>query len=173
MKFKYLLYTLLIFQCSLLWSQQQLDSTNTKNAFWEKVHFGGGIQLNIGRGHTTIGVSPSAIYELSDQFATGIGVSYLYSKNKLQDIRYHVYGVSALALYNPIKEIQLSTEFEELNVNTISIEDKDSYWIPALYIGAAYSMGRFSAMGIRYDVLYDKEKSIFDSPFTPFVRFYF
>ena len=94
------------------WSQKVADIDNEKSDFWKNVRFGGGIQLSIGNGYTTIGVSPSAIYEVSDKFATGLGVSYLYSRYKLQDLSYNVYGVSALALYNPIKGIQLSTEFE-------------------------------------------------------------
>jgi len=153
---------------------QKIDqSTTEKDTFWKRVRFGGGIQLSIGNSYTTIGVSPSAIYEVSDQFAAGIGASYLYSKHKLNDIKYNVYGASVLGLYNPIKEFQLSTEFEELNVNENYAGVKNSYWLPAWYLGVAYSMGRHVAVGIRYDVLFDEDKSIYDSAFTPFVRVYF
>ena len=141
--------------------------------FWKNVRFGGGIQLNIGRGYANVGVSPSAIYEVSEKFAFGTGVSYLYSRYKLQDVTYHVIGGSILALYNPLKEIQLSMEFEELNITEKTYNSKDSYWLPALYVGAAYSMGRNVAMGVRYDILYDENKSIYNSAFTPFVRIYF
>lgn len=155
------------------WSQKVDDSNAEKDNFWKNVRFGGGIQLSVGSGFTTVGISPSGIYEFSDKFAAGIGVSYLYSRYKLQDITYNVYGASALVLYNPIKEIQLSSEFEELNVMRNSGGEKDSYLLPAWYMGAAYSMGRRAAIGIRYDVLYDEEKSIYDSAFTPFIRVYF
>ncbi len=154
-------------------SQKLEDTTVEEESFWKRVRFGGGIQLSIGSSYTTIGVSPSAIYEVSDKFAAGLGVSYLYSKHKLNDIQYNVYGASILGLYNPIKEFQLSTEFEQLNVVQKYDNTKDSYWLPAWYLGAAYSMGRRAAVGIRYDVLYDEEKSIYDSAFTPFVRIYF
>ena len=137
------------------------------------MRFGGGMQLSIGSNYTTIGVSPSAIYEFSDTFASGIGMSYLYSKFTSQNVRYNIYGVSALVLYNPIKAIQLSTEFEELNIHENRSGTKTDYWNPALYIGAAYSMNRNVAMGVRYDVLYDENKSIYDSAFNPFVRIYF
>lgn len=170
---KGILAGILLFTSLMSWSQKATDIANEKSEFWENVRFGGGIQLSIGNGYTTIGVSPSAIYEISDKFATGVGVSYLYSRYKLQDLTYNVYGVSALALYNPIKEIQLSIEFEELSVNQKIGEDTSSYWLPALYIGAAYSMGRRAAIGMRYDVLYDEQKSIYDSAFTPFIRVYF
>lgn len=155
------------------WSQKVDDSNAEKDNFWKNVRFGGGIQLSVGSGFTTVGISPSGIYEFSDKLAAGLGVSYLYSRYKLQDITYNVYGASALVLYNPMKEIQLSSEFEELNVMRNNSGDKDSYFLPAWYMGAAYSMGRRAAIGIRYDVLYDEEKSIYDSAFTPFIRVYF
>ena len=60
-----------------------------------------------------------------------------------------------------------------MSVNQKIGDDTNSYWLPALYVGAAYSMGRHAAIGVRYDVLYDDEKSIYDSAFTPFVRVYF
>jgi long-subunit fatty acid transport protein len=156
---------------SFSWSQTKIEKT--AHPFWKNVRFGGGMQLSIGNGYTAIGISPSAIYEVSDQFAFGVGASYLYSGIKLQDIHYHVFGISSLILYNPIKEIQLSTEFEELRINRISNKVKSAYWYPALYIGAAYSMGRHTAIGVRYDVLYDADKSIYDSAYNPFIRVYF
>ena len=75
-----------------------------------------------------------------------------------------------------INEIQLSTEFEQLNVNrkynvNLNIED-DNYWIPALFLGVGYKSGNVT-IGIRYDVLYDNEKSIYADPWAPFIRFYF
>ncbi|HIP47920.1 MAG TPA: hypothetical protein EYG92_03010 [Lutibacter sp.] len=151
----------------------QIQSKESENPFWKNVRFGGGMQLSIEQSYTTIGVSPSAIYEFSDKFASGIGVSYLYSKVRSQDVRYNIYGVSALMLYNPINAIQLSTEFEELNIHTNNNGSKSDYWNPALYIGAAYSMNRNVAMGVRYDVLYIENKSIYNNAFNPFIRIYF
>lgn len=171
--YKYFALIILLLVSIFSWSQKENDPKTDKNPFWKNVRFGGGLQLSVGSGFTAIGVSPSAIYEFSDKFAAGIGVSYLYSRYKLQDLTYNVYGASALALYNPIKEIQLSSEFEALNVMENNSGVKDSYLLPAWYMGAAYSMGRRAAIGIRYDVLYDEEKSIYDSAFTPFVRIYF
>ncbi len=172
--YRKLLVVLVSLLVSTSFAQQLSDVENKEDTFWKNVRFGGGIQLSIGNSYTTIGVSPSAIYEVSDQFATGIGVSYLYTKQKLNDIKYNVYGGSVLALYNPIKEIQFSTEFEELYVTRKGDDTyQEEYWLPAWYLGAAYAMGRHAAVGIRYDVLYDEEKSIYDSAFTPFIRVYF
>ncbi len=172
MHLKTILISLLLLQSIFVFSQQQNDK-NTENVFWENVYFGGGLQLGISNVQTTIGISPSAIYEFSEQFAAGLSVSYLYSSIRYQDLSYHLYGGSALAMYNPIKEVQLSTEFEQLNVITVSHEDTNSYWQPAWYVGLGYGLGKHGAIGMRYNILYDKEKSIYDSAFTPFIRVYF
>lgn len=173
MNLKFIIFSILFTQGLFLWAQQESDSTKVAKPVAKKVHFGGGIQLGISNAYTSIGISPSAIYDFSDTFSAGLGVSYLFSKDKINDFSYNVYGMSALAIYNPIEVIQLSGEFEESYININKIEFGDSYWVPALYVGVAYSMHKHAAIGVRYDVLYNEEKSIYDSPFTPFIRIYF
>ena len=160
----------LLLLTSLVWSQNK--KVKKQHPFWKNVRFGGGIQLSIGNGYTTLGVSPSAIYDVSNKFSLGLGGSYLYSGVKLQDLHYNVYGMSALALFSPFNRFQLSAEFEEMNINRDYQGDKDSYWNPALYMGAAFSAGRRVAIGLRYDVLFN-ENSIYDTAFNPFIRVYF
>lgn len=85
-------------------------------------------------------------------------------------------GANLIGLYNVINELQLSAEFEELNVNrkydnNLNLTN-DNYWIPALYFGVGYKQGNIT-FGIRYDVLHDEDKSIYIDPWAPFVRFYF
>lgn len=138
--------------------------------FWDNVRFGGGFGLGFGSNSTTIAISPSAVYEFNDAFALGIGASYLYAKNN--DLKSNVFGAGIISLYNPTQEFQLSAEFEQLFVNQKLGTLKNNYDYPALYLGAAYRIGSFSA-GLRYDVLYDDTKSIYASAFSPIVRFYF
>ncbi|MGC1632404.1 MAG: hypothetical protein WA749_09870 [Gelidibacter sp.] len=81
-----------------------------------------------------------------------------------------------IGLFNPIPEIQLSAEFEELNVSR-NWDDRlaipnENYWYPALFVGAGFRSHNV-AVGIRYDVLYDKAKSIYAKAWAPFVRVYF
>ena len=138
--------------------------------FWDHVKFGGGLGLSFGSNNTTIAISPSAIYEFNDQFALGTGVSYLYAKNN--DLKSNVFGTGILSLYNPIDEFQLSVEFEQLFVSQKLGSLKNSFNYPALYLGGAYRVGNVS-VGLRYDVLYDDNKSIFASAFSPIFRIYF
>ncbi len=152
---------------------KQADSTRSKSSFFEDLDFGGGIQLSFGNGYTAIGVSPSAVYGFSDQWASGVSVTYLYVNENLYNFDYNIYGASTLVLYNPIEELQLNTEFEMLNVHQKNGEQKNQYWVPAWYVGAGYAISKRGTIGLRYDILFDKDKSVYRDALTPYVKFYF
>lgn len=161
---------IVIFSFSLN-AQQQTDSTKTNHLLFEKMHFGGSIQLSFGNSYTVVGVSPSVIYEISDKWAGGVSMSYIYLDDNLNN--YTILGGSGLVLYNPIEEFQLHTEFENLRVRMHNSEMSDIYWVPAWYVGVGYSVGKHGSVGIRYDLLWDENKSIYNDALTPYVRFYF
>ncbi|QXP70373.1 hypothetical protein H0I29_17420 [Polaribacter sp. R2A056_3_33] len=157
-------YFLLLF---LSTSFTMISQENTD--FWDNVQFGGGVSMSFGS-QTTIGVSPSAIYNFDNGFALGTGLTYVYSKN--QDVKTNVYGASIISLYQiPNIGIQLSGEFEQSFAKQTFNSQSTSTSFPALYLGAAYNTGRF-AIGIRYDVLYD-DRSVYSSAISPIIRFYF
>lgn len=148
-----------------------LISQEKRVNFWDNVQFGGGVSMSFGS-QTTIGISPSAIYNFNNGFALGTGLNYVYSK--VNDTKTNVYGASIISLYQiPNIGIQLSGEFEQSFAKQTynSGNNSTSTSFPALYLGAAYNTGRF-AVGIRYDVLYD-DRSVYASAISPIVRFYF
>lgn len=152
------------------------NTMNPSNNFWENVQFGGGIGLNFGDGFFTGAISPNAIYRMSPYVATGVGLNFQYSSQR-DVFKSTVVGGSVIGLFNPAREIQISTEFEQLYVNRDFDEQfvgnvDDSYWYPALFLGVGYTSGRVT-FGIRYDVLYDDDKSIQPEAWMPFVRFWF
>ena len=159
--------------------QAQSNSTTTNSNFWNHVRFGGGIGLSFGDGYFSGTVAPSAIYQFDDKFALGLGLSGSYYKRK-NLYKSTVFGGSVIGLFNPIREIQLSSEFELLHVDRnfdqtpigTSGSIDDNYWYSALFLGAGYRSGNFT-IGIRYDVLYDEDKSIYADPWIPFIRVYF
>ncbi len=164
---------LFIFCLNSIHAQQKIN-TSTAN-FWNHVRFGGGIGLSFGDGYFSGTVAPSAIYQFDTNVALGIGLSASYYKRE-ERYKSTVLGGSIIGLFNPINEIQLSSEFEQLNVNrkfenNLNLED-DNYWYPALFLGAGYRSGNFT-VGVRYDVLYDEDKSIYADPWMPFIRVYF
>ncbi|QAA83255.1 alpha-ketoglutarate decarboxylase [Aequorivita sp. H23M31] len=143
--------------------------------FNSHVRYGGGIGLSFGNGTFSGSLSPSAIYQFDKSFALGVGLNVGYNswKNHYSST---VLGGSLIGLYNVIPEIQLSAELEELHVSRKYEYDggnfREDFWYPALYLGAGFRTGNFT-MGIRYDVLYDRDKSIYAEPYAPFVRIYF
>ena len=152
-----------------------MQAQEKPNSFWDQVRFGGGIGLSFGDGFFSGTLAPSAIYEFNDQFALGLGLNGTFNKRK-DYYKSTVLGGSFIGLFNPIQEVQLSAEFEELNVqrnwdSDLGIDD-ENYWYPGLFLGAGYR-SRNVTIGIRYDVLYDQEKSIYADPWAPFFRVYF
>lgn len=168
---KKLLVTLVISLSICYWSNAQQNKTN----FWNDVRFGGGFGLNFGNEFFGATIAPSGIYEFDNQFALGLGISATFNNQK-GFYKSTILGASIIGLYNVIDELQLSAEFEELNVSRrynvqLNIIN-DNYWVPALFFGAGYRQGNIT-FGIRYDVLYNENKSVYIDPWVPFVRFYF
>jgi len=147
----------------------------SKSDFWNRVHFGGGLGLGFTNGGFNGSVSPSAIYQFNEQFATGVSLNFNYAK--FNEDKLLAYGGSVLTLFNPVPFLQLSGEFEQLRINrtlsNIGFNDiEDNYWSPALFLGLGYSNQNIT-FGMRYDILYDDDKSIYANAWMPFVRVYF
>ncbi len=162
-------YNILVLALSFTFTLFSQSTTNSKSNFWDNVQFGGGLVFNSSNIVTNIGVSPSAIYNFNDSFSAGVSVSYLYSKQRNISKPLNAYGTSVIALFNPINELQVSSEYE---MNFLRQGDL-SQTVPALYFGVGYRTGRNIAAGVRYDVLYDENKSLYASAITPFVRVFF
>ena len=150
------------------------QNPTSRGQFWDRVRFGGGIGLGFTNGGFNGSIAPSAIYQVTDEFATGVSLSFNYAK--FNDSKFLAYGGSILTLYNPIPFLQLSAEMEQLRVNrdleTFVGTIEDNYWSPALFLGIGYT-NQFATIGIRYDILYDDNQSIYANAWMPFVRVYF
>jgi hypothetical protein len=156
-----------------------MGSLNAQNVFAQNqrkfidnVRFGGGIGLSFGNNFFSGTIAPVALYEVNSYVLTGIGLNMTYSSFGDDDL--FVYGGSFITIARPLPEIQFSAEFEQLRVNR-SFNDgafQDDYWYPALFLGVGYTSGPIT-VGIRYDVLYDENKSIYANAYMPFVRVLF
>ncbi len=157
---------------SSCYSQENSQKIN----FWDNVRFGGSLGLDFSNNTTSVIVSPSAVYQFNQKFSAGLGVNFGYTRFKPNDVNQYNYGASIISLYNPFRELQLSAELEHTFVNasaTIAGEKiRDNFNFPALYLGAGYRLGNI-AIGARYDVLFNENKSIYASAISPFARVYF
>lgn len=155
-------------------SAQVTTPSNTKSDFWKKVQFGGGLGLGFGSGFTNISIAPSAIYNVNEYFSAGVGLqySYLNQKNLYSS---NMYGGSIIGLINPIEQVQLSVELEQLRVNVDYeglISGSQDFWNTGLFLGAGYRAQNV-IIGARYNVLFDKDKGVYGDALIPFVRVYF
>ena len=148
------------------------------NDLYNKWKFGGSFGAGFGSGYTDITLAPSAIYQVNPYFSTGFSLQGSYIKNDRRDNDYNswLYGGSLILLSNPIPEIQLSAELEQLRVDTtIKTFDgklKDHSWNTALFLGAGYSTGNVT-IGIKYNVLYKEKDRVYGEAYMPFIRMYF
>lgn len=162
------------FSFSVLSSQNR--GINHQNNFWENVQFGGGIGLNFNDGFFSGSIAPAGIYNFSPYVSAGVGLNAIYSSER-DVFNSTVLGGSFVGLFNPYRELQISTEFEQLYVNQnfneqfVSNADR-KYWYPALFLGLGYRAGN-AVFGIRYDVIYNEDRSIQPEAWMPFVRFWF
>ena len=130
--------------------------------------------MGFGNNSFTIAVAPSAIYLVNSQFATGLSLNFNYSE--FDESTFRAIGGSIITLFNPIPSAQLSAEFEQTYVNRednfLGESFEEKFWVPALYMGLGVG-SRNVMVGMRYDVLFNTDKSIYANAWSPFVRFYF
>lgn len=155
-------------------SHSHAQEVAPQESFWEKVRFGGSAGLSLNNDFFNVSLSPKAVYDFSSKVSAGIGAQGSYTNGP----NYNAYtaGGGLLGLYRPIPSLQLSTEFEELFVSRERYLDGGntnvSYWYPALFFGLGYNTGPVT-IGVRYDVLYDENRSIYGNALLPFVSIYF
>ena len=154
-------------------AQSEAPKTASKSSFREKTQIGGGIALNVGSGYTDITLAPGAIYNFNDYVSAGLGLqgTYVNVKNSYES---YIYGGSLIGLLNPIEQVQLSAELEELRANSRfpEIGTKRNSWNTALFLGAGFRSQNVT-LGVRYNVLYDKNDFVYSDAFMPFIRVYF
>ncbi len=155
-------------------SAQETPEKTQKSEFWSKVQFGGGLGLGFGSGFTNIAVSPTAVYNVNQYVSVGAGLQYSFLKQS-DFYSSHMYGGSVIALFNPIEEIQLSTELEQLRVNVDLVGSNSNsadFWNTGLFVGAGYRMDNVT-IGVRYNVLFSNDKNVYADALMPFVRVFF
>ncbi|NNL01997.1 MAG: alpha-ketoglutarate decarboxylase, partial [Eudoraea sp.] len=112
-RYKYfVLAAVFSFACLTSYSQQ----LKPQNEFWRNVRYGGALGLGFGNDSFSIAIAPSAIYQVSEKFGTGLALNFEYSK--FGDSEFTAYGGSILNFFNPIPPIQLSAVLQQLRVTT-------------------------------------------------------
>lgn len=172
-RYSLILIILLLCQAYCVSGQESIPAPN-QTSFWENVRFGGGFGLNFGNGNFQLSLSPSAIYDVNPYVSIGPALTFGYQSSEF--FKSTLYGGSAIVLINPIPEIQISGELEQLRVNnTIETSEgdiDDNFWNTSLFLGGGFRTNNVT-VGARYNVLYREGESIYAAAWQPFVRVYF
>ena len=134
----------------------------------DKVYIGGGAGLNVGNNDfLNVNVSPMIGYKITDEFSTGLRLTYQYAR--LRDNAFNNYGGGPFAAYRITDQFFAYTEYEYLNFgfNTSGQNLRDSY--SAWFVGGGYSdsVGGRITLGfmVLYNLLYYSDDiSPYDSP---------
>lgn len=176
---KSVFYLLFFLNTTMVFSQQD-SIPKTKSLFWQKVQFGGGLGLGVGNGYTNVSLSPTAYYNFNQRFAGGFGLIGSYvaqnaNNQNILDFKSTILGASLIGLVNPLPEIQLSAELEELNVNR-KFDDPiyidDNFWNTALFLGAGYRSQNV-VVGMKFNVLHQDDNEVYSQSWMPFFRLMF
>ena len=169
-------FLMLFFSAQNFAAQVQMDSIRTVENPIEptkKLNFGLGFGLNF-VGGTSISVSPNLTYRINDQLSAGGGLLFNYTA--IKDVqKTTTIGANLLVNYYPIEKLYTTLEFAEMHVNRNMeiFNTKDEFWDSALFVGAGYQITPKISVGGKFNVLYDKDKSVYSSPFVPFVNISF
>jgi hypothetical protein len=154
---------------------QEIQVLKTNSNFFTRIQFGGGLGLSAGNGYADVVVAPSVIYNFNPFLSAGLGVQYNYVKQR-NLYSANMYGGSLIALFNPMEELQISTELEQLRVDRTysgaSGNNSAGFWNTALFVGAGYRNENVT-MGLRYNVLHKDRENLYTEAFMPFVRVLF
>ncbi len=161
-----------------------MGNAQDEDDFWSRVRFGGGFGLGIGSGYTDVTLAPGALYEFNQYAGLGVSLQGTYV-NQEGFYKAWLYGGSVIGIFNPIPEIQLSAEVEQLRVNHefderyyedfvegSGLSRQRDFWNTALFVGAGYRMDHVT-IGVRYNVLFNEYDLVYSDALMPFVRVYF
>lgn len=169
----FLVYLFVFFAKS--YAQNDTLSKN-KSSYFKDVQFGGGLGLAIGSGYTDIFLAPTAYKPITATTMIGFGLigSYVKSSGDFSSV---MYGASVIGLVNPVEELQLSAELEQLRVNLkydtyAGSKNTDDFWNTALFLGLGYRSGNVT-IGARYNILYREKNNVYSQAWMPFMRVMF
>ena len=148
-------------------SQIGLGGIQTQNN-WT---FGGYAGLGTGSGGTSIYVTPKVGYKVSENFELGAAGNFTWNNNSYYNST--MIGVGPYANYYFARTAYISGMFQEYFINyrnrynNLNTKNNES----VLYLGGGYMQRlgdrAYMQIGAMYNVLYDKNKSVFGSGFVP------
>ncbi len=173
--------------------QQEQEKDYGKTNFWDNVRFGGNFGGGLGAGSASLLLQPMAFYKVTDNFSTGLGVTYYYwsttinytngTSLKLSD---HSYGPNIFGRYTVFQNFAGYLEYNAMNFTSYNgFNQSKRVWNNALFLGPGYvqEIGRGGTyILVLYDVLWRADdftdpnaymRNVRPSPWDFRIGFYF
>lgn len=168
MKKTLLLFALCCFSTMVL--AQKDVNFDSDPSFKDRIYFGGGLGLSMGRYQTNVSLSPIVGYMITQQWSAGVGVMYQYIKLKNYDFSYNVWGGKLFTRYN-INQFFIQSEYDYV---TFNFDENNRDTATRLLAGGGISqpLGNKGAINLvaLYDLTYNNTGP-YDSPWV--FRIYF
>ncbi|WP_075591577.1 hypothetical protein [Labilibacter marinus] len=149
----------------------QPTKTPQKVSFKDKLYTGGSFGLSGNfSDYMSLRVSPIVGARISPKFYSGLGLEYIYTKDKRynKDISAHDYGARLFGQYNFIPQLFAHAEFAGYSYQSFFINGQTAgrNFVPFIWLGGGYrqyiSNKSFFSVRVLFDVLQDKH-SPYDS----------
>lgn len=159
--------TSIAFGFSAFMMAQVSVGSSVSNSGWT---FGGYAGLGTGSGGTSLYVSPKVGYKVAEDFEMGLAGNLTWYNSSYY--KSTMIGVGPFANYYFARTAYLSGMFQEYFISyTGNFNQNQKKNESVLYLGGGYLQrlgdSAYMQIGAVYNVLYDKEKSVFGSGFVP------
>ena len=159
MKFKQLIFVLLLIVSSLSFSQYDPDYSEGQDydvsllSFKDRLYTGGNFWASFGQ-TSTVEISPMLGYRITKNYSAGVGLKYNWFRvNTVPVFSTSIYGGSLFNRYVFFDKIITHAELEVLNVEVFnSFTTSERKWVPIGIVGGGYASNGFQLM-LLYDVI--------------------
>lgn len=128
-----------------------------------KVFIGGGVYTSTDLNSFVIDANPYLGYRVSNKTTVGVGPVYQYRQTNTP---VHIYGLRAFGRHDIVPGIWLEADYEYMNVPVGDNQRTSTSRLP-VGAGMSKSIGGMNFNGaVLYDLLYNKDRSPYGSPFV-------
>ena len=140
-----------------------LPENQKQNNFFDNFTLGGDVGFSFGKYQWGLSLAPRIGYKITNDLEAAFSVNYTYQDTDYA--KYNILGLGPSLTYYIGRYLYVNGSFQHYFISTKSKSTRITYNTEesALYLG-----GRsYLRLGLTYNVLYDKNKSIFSSGLFP------
>jgi len=148
------------------------DRSLKDNKFAERLVKGGNFYINFWGDVFEINVNPILGYKVNEDFLVGVGMFIDYQNSNYYQFSSTILGGKVFARYFIYNNLFTQAEFEKLRISLKYNYNSNAnvYFYDGLYVGLGYNFGEYRNSGVTimvlYDLLYNEENSIYQSPIS-------